>query len=221
MALEDYTTYTEVDTGNDRIQKTANHVDHLATRNEDTYLYKDKDVGHFTDFTHKVDAKSDFAINYAIGAVWMLSNDLDDIYGLYNTNKTCILAFMHNYGNANRIRLWEIHASGIYADDSVVVSANTTYYLLIKKTGTALKCGIYSTAELRDAGDATDGDVDNLALTLQADHSFRYVFACNTYNSGHAISENNDIDNLDLQEVPAFQGERTSVVPIMQVLEII
>lgn len=50
---EDFTDYTEVDP-NEHIEKTANHVDFQCYRNEDAYLYKDKDIDHFNDFEHKV-----------------------------------------------------------------------------------------------------------------------------------------------------------------------
>ena len=204
-AYEDFTTYTEEDpTGaggeSGHIQFTAYHIDHDAYRNEDAYLYDDKGVDHFGDFEHLVDVRSDFLEEESYGIVWMLSNDVDDLYGLLVAQKTTIVLRFDSF--LSILQLGEKYGVGWYEDNSVALSADTWYYLKIVKSGTSLVVGIYSTSGLRDAGDGTDGDVDNLALTLQADHLFRYNFACNTYHDDYTTNYmSNDIANLDLQEV--------------------
>lgn len=202
MILEDFTTYTEVDTIDDRIQKTANHCDHYSHGNEDTYLYKDKTADHFTDFDHKVDVRSDFNEINARGSFWVLANDLDDFYRLQIDGKTAlgVQSYYRAIGPERWISLREVHAGNGYGDHFITAAVNTWYYLRIVKSGTTFVCGIYSTAELRDAGDGTDGDVDNLALTLHADHSFQYVYACSSHDSDINYFLNNDTANLDLQE---------------------
>ena len=198
MPLEDFTTYVEVDTANDRIQRTATHVDHLATRNEDTYLYKDRGAGHFTDFAHKVHVKSELTQNWGVGAVWMLSNDLDDIYGLIGASKDAIWVWFYRDANGNRLLcLYECDGGTCYAVSWTGPATNTWYFLTIEKSGTSLTCKIYSDS-------ARTNLLDTLSLTLHHDYSFRYVFACNTYNVGthpEALLKN-DVNNLDLQEVP-------------------
>jgi len=195
MAKEDYTTYTEVDTVNDRIQKTAHHIDFVSSRNaEETYLYKDYGVDHFGDFTHKVDVVQ--TAGSWVGYAWGLSNTVDE---LLDCDPRIGIYFYYASGANSTINLIE-YSGAQYKDSFGPFSLNTPYYLLIKKTGTSLKCGIYSTAELRDAGDATDGDIDNLALTLQADHKFRYVFGCSSFTLTSAGTGTFDIDALDLQE---------------------
>lgn len=205
---EDFTTYTEVEP-DDRIQKTTNHIDIHTERNEDSYLYKDYGVNHFTDFTHDVN----FYINSVgigqrpIVLVWLLSNDLDDYYGLITNSKTAIGVRFYSRTDANYYRILLTESYGgteywnLFEDSPDEDGYDTWFYLKIMKSATSLKCGIYSTAELRDAGDATDGDIGNLSLTLQADHNFRYVFGCNTWNDGNADWDlDADIENLDLQE---------------------
>jgi len=177
MSYEDFTTYTEVDTANNRVQRTATHVDHAATRNEDTYLYKDYGVGHFTDFTHKVDVRSDFAALSSQGFVWMLANDVDDAYGLHSAGKTFILIRIRRDDAGNHITLFEFYGGDWYYDDYVGVAANTWYYLTIEKSGTSLTCKIYSDS-------ARTTLVDTLSLTLHGNWSFRYIYACNTWNDG-------------------------------------
>lgn len=218
MALEDFTTYTEVDVGADRIQKTANHIDHLAYRNEITYVYDDKGVDHFGDFEHKIDALSDFAGVNPISAIWMLANDLGSVIPLIAADKTFILLQLYKAATSDfRLYLREHYDSGNYINGPVAISASTTYYLLVKKTGTALVCGIYSTAGLRDAGDGTDGDVGNLALTLHADHQFRYIYPCNSWKDTDTSYHNVDIDNLDLQE--AGEAHYKTVTELLGLLD--
>jgi len=188
---EDFTTYTEVDTANDRIQRNATHVDHAATRNEDTYLYKDYGVNHFTDFEHLVDIRSDFASASGIGVVWMLSNELDDWHGLYDADKTILS--VRFWAGTPSICLEEAYAGVGYADTYTCL-ADTWYYLTINKSGTNFTCKIYSDS-------ARTNLLDTLSLTLQADHSLRYIHACNVRNnSASAYLINVDIGNLDLQE---------------------
>lgn len=198
MALEDFTTYEEVDTVNDRIQKTANHIDFVSSRNaEETYLYKDYGVDHFGDFTHKVDEKQ--TAGSWVGHVWGLANGVDEILDL---DPVISVQFYYAGGSNSVIVLRESYDSSDYTHSTAngTLDLNTPYYFLIKKTGTALKCGIYSTANLRDAGDATDGDIDNLALTLQADHKFRYIYGCSSHTLTSVETGTFEIDNLDLQE---------------------
>jgi len=203
MATEDFTTYTEVDTGDDRIQRTATHIDHNAWRDEDTYLYDDKGAGHFTDFTgsnaHLVDVKLvDAADNGALGCVYALTNDLDDMYGLRTASKTTV--WVNTFRSTSilwNLQLREEYGGTGYADTWDGVALDTWYYLKIEKSGTSLTCKIYPT----DSDRTNNTNIlDTLTLTLQADHSFRYVFGCNTFNSASALSLNNDVENLDLQE---------------------
>ena len=196
MPLEDFTTYTEVDPNN-HITVSQYHIDHNAYRNEDAYVYKDKGSGFFTDFIHKVDVRSDFAQENALGVVWSLQNDLNDVYGIYNANKTCVYVFFYYRGadHTRRICLREVYNGSLYTTDWVGADTNTWYYLTIEKSGTSLTCKIYSDS-------ARTNLLETLNLTLHGDWSFRYIFACNTYNSGHTYHMNVDVENLDLGIVP-------------------
>jgi hypothetical protein len=202
LAVEDFTTYTEVDVPADHIQFTGtNRIDHAAYRDEDTYLYDDKGVAHFGDFTHKVDIRSDFQDNdWAGGSVWMLSNHIEDRNDLHTATNPFIGVMIWGTNANRRIYLEESTGAGAWNQDWCNINANTWYYLLIKKTGVNLICGIYSTAALRNAGDGTDGDVCNLAIVLDIDYTFRYVYACNSHNDGKNWWANNYVENLDLQE---------------------
>lgn len=202
-SYEDFTTYTEVEP-DDRIQKTATHVDCLSYRNEDAYLYKDKEIDHFGDFEHHVDAKSDFAQTDGYGSIWSLQNYVGNFRGGYEGGEAGVcLGFQRPHVDIRHVNLIEItgDAGGFYVDNgNVDLSVDTMYYFLVKKVGTSLVCGVYNTAELRDAGDGTDGDVDNLSLTLHSDWKFRYVYGCSSWEDGFTAYLNMDVENLDLQE---------------------
>lgn len=214
MTYENFLDYTEEDPNN-HIAYTAYHIDSTVKRNEDAYLYDDKGVDHFTDFTHTIDVKGQDPYASAWCAFWVLSNGVDDITGLRNADITHIALNFYEMlaGQDRQIHLSEQHSGFLGTLYSVSLTPNTWYYLKIVKLGTSLKIGIYSTSALRDVGDGTDGDIDNLSWTLQANHNFRYVFAVNTHNDGKTFASDIDIENLDLQEVVAKPSG--SIVPLM------
>jgi len=194
-AYEDFTVYTEVDP-NSHIAKTANHVDFQDHRTEDAYLYKDKGAGHFTDFTHKINIKSVSGALWHQAHVWLLSNDIDDAKGLLNTGKTAITVDIYKAGSGVvYLTLEEFYTTGEYGNSWSPMSENVWYYLTIQKSGTALTCKVYSDS-------ARTNLLTTLSLTLKANHNFRYVFVCNTWNSNSAgCNGDEDVENLDLQEV--------------------
>lgn len=189
MALEDFTTYTEVEP-DDRIQKTANHVDLLGYRDEDAYLYKDMGAAHFGNFDHKLDAKlvNGNWVNY----IWGLANGVDDLYAL----SPSLGVLMH--GADNKTYMHEDAAqvdvsTGTFTDDVM-------YYFRIKRSGTTLTCDVYGSAADRDN---EANRIDNLSLSATvAATTYRYVYACSTlhYDTNHTFFSTHDIENLDLQE---------------------
>jgi len=204
MTLENFTTYIEVEP-DDRIQKTANHIDFLAYESEDAYLYDSKGSGHFTNFEHLVTVRMVSSEAGVGGGVWAVSTDsVDDIKGWVANNKTGLFVLCYAPSVSTfRIYMGEAYAGGEYLDYWAGGSLNTTYYLRIEKDGTAFTCKIYDTEANRTANGAT-GLLDTLTLTLQADHSFDYVFGAITYRTGDVAYGVIDIDDLDLQEVVAL-----------------
>jgi len=193
-SYEDFTGYTEVDP-NSHIAKTANHVDFQDYRTEDAYLYKDKGAGHFTDFTHKINIKSVSGALWHQAHIWLLSNDIDDAKGLLANGKTAITIDIYKAGSGVvYLTLEEFYTTGEYGNSWSPMSENVWYYLTIQKSGTALTCKVYSDS-------ARTTLLTTLSLTLHANHNFRYVFVCNTWNSNSAgCNGDEDVENLDLQE---------------------
>ena len=191
---EDFTTFTEVDVGANRIQKTANHVDHYAYRNEDTYLYKYYGVNHFSDFTHKIKVREVSRNISAIGFVWGVSNQLNDVKGLKSGSYHSV--FVGFYETAGlKIVVWETYGGSNYytSDWWTAPQLNTWYYVKIVKSGTSLNAYIYSDSGYTNL-------LDTISRTLHASLYTKYLFACNTYNSGDVKWAINDIENFDIGE---------------------
>jgi len=225
MTLEDFTTYTEVDpTGagaeSGHIQFTANHIDGTVSRNEDAYLYKDYLLNHFNNFTHIFDARvATGAADFSVVAVYGISDTINDRTGWNNG----ISVQMHyNFPN-DTIYLVEMDSGSLISFDGFNdFILNTWYFFKLVKNGTSVVLGIYSTAELRDAGDGTDGNVDNLTLTLTADRSYQYIYGICSTNDDADVLTNCDINNLDLAEAPpAVLAMAASITTITKALGII
>ena len=192
---EDFTTYTEVDIAADRIQRTAQHVDHRALRDESTYLYDDKGANHFSgNWEHLVDIRTDFEANSCLGVVWGLSNYVGDMGAHLSASEEHLIVFVYRADGTpeKSIKLSYLKASTIEVDAWQNAVPNTWYYLTIKRVGAVLTCDIYS-----------DSDRTNKLTTLTIpcpETAYRHIYACNTRNSGAADACDDDIDNLALQE---------------------
>jgi hypothetical protein len=193
-SYEDFTTFTEVDVAADRIQKTAQHVDHLAYRNETTYLYKDYGAAHFGDFTHKIKIQlAGGGDTYNTNIVWGLANILNNSYAIETGGDTQIILYAAEAaGSVFKIYIKESYLGTGYYDTNVGgFNIGDWVYAKMVKSGTSLNAYLYS-----DSGYTTL--VGTLSLTLHADHTFRYLYACNTWNTGATYKANTNIDNFDL-----------------------
>jgi hypothetical protein len=195
MTVEDFTTYTKVDANNHIGLVGTNHVDFQDYRNEDAYLYKDKGTEHFTDFTHLLDGRINSHSGNNLAYIWMLSNDVDDVKGLSDAHKNFIIVRFYYYSGFY-FSIEEFYWDGSTEQEYNAyhsATAGTWYYLKIIKSGTSLKAEAYSDA-------ARTNKLWECSLTLHDSGSKRYIFVCNTWNSGSAYYGDEDIENLDLQE---------------------
>ena len=198
LAYEDFTTYTEVEPDN-HIQKTATHIDFLAYRNTDAYVYQDKGVDHFGDFEHLIDAKFPASADEAsMGNVWAVTKDVDDFRGLYDASKTALaIRFYYSSVLGWRIDLFEIHAGSIYGYWGVngyAGSANAWYYLKITKSGIVFSVKIYSDSVRTDL-------LATFSWSLQEDHRFQYIFASQTWDEDQSLKIDLDVENLSIGEM--------------------
>jgi hypothetical protein len=195
MAIEDFTTYTEVDP-NSRISVTSSTITATALpRNEDSYVYDDKGVAHFDgDFEHLITTKTTNVLSVSVCGSWVLTNTVDDLFGLITANES-FLILQHNSGSSYLLREF---ISGTAYTDSATLTGGQTYYLTINRDESIgsfgqLTCLIYS-----DSGRTIL--VDTLTLSLHAKLDLRYVFGLMTFNDGNTSTGNFVFSDLDLGE---------------------
>jgi len=205
---EDFTAYTEVDP-NSHITVTATRATFTElNKGEDCYLYDGKGVDLFGDFTIDVDLLQNNESNVAVGlqgiSSLVLSNDLDDTVGLDTGGKSfiSIRAQTANNQGGHALTILECDAGTLYEDTSPwTMTDNTVYFIRMVKIGTVFRVGVYTTANLRDAGDGADGDEFNLNLVLQNDYQFRYIGVAWSWNGAlPTLWHSGYWENLDLHE---------------------
>ena len=202
MAIEDLTTYTEVDP-NGHITVDANTSTFTdLPRNEDAYVYKDKGVDHFNgDFEHLSEIYSSAGTASGMVYINVLANLVDDAKGIYAGGGDMLTLLIHmDSANAPSLYMREYVAGTEYTAGPYAFSPSTLYYLKFKRdegVGTygTLYCYLYSDA-------ARTNLLTTLTLTLHAKKDFRYIYVTQTYNSATTEVITGYYQNLDLQEAP-------------------
>ena len=203
--IEDFNTYTKI--GGASVVITSPKVAFTVTRSEETYVYKDFGIDHFSgDFSHLCDGECTAAtapVSSAVAYFWNLTNDLDDVKGLLDANKS-FLTCRYNYNTAgNFLILLEEVNSGTFYNDLYVGALNTHYWFTIGRDEAIGSFGQLENLIHSDVDRITL--LDTLAVLLHTSKkNFRYQMSLNTYNNGAAASTiTGYIQNLDLQEVAA------------------
>jgi len=192
----DFDDWTEVDptgagSASGHIQWTSYHLTHDAYDNEDCYFYTDMGAGNITNFTHQIQIEASNKDSTAHGFPWVLANVTSDTKAMKDASEPYLDIYLYANGGALEIYLVEGHSGNSYTD-MYSGSYNTSYYLTIIKDGTDFSCKIYNNAERGGA------PLDTLNLTLQVDHTFRYVYAANTRNDASGEHIFVTIDDLSL-----------------------
>jgi len=197
---ENLTGFTEEDAGG-YLAETATRCTFTAlTSDADTYLYKDYTASYFSgDFTH------DFELYINSGGVsetnvypYTMSNDLDDITGLYNADKSYYTVTVRTQTNAFDLYLSEVD-SGTDYNDMTTLNRNTLYYIRIKRNETV---GTYGTIYLyvyTSSADRTANTniIDTLTVTLHTSKKdFRYIMLCASENIGSSSVKSGYVENL-------------------------
>lgn len=200
-AVENFTTYTEVDGGGDPgwLSVSENLIDgNTIQQDSDTYVYADKGADHFgaswdIDFTANVIAWK--ANSWDWCALFGLTNTLDDIRGWdINNNQALNIQAGANFTNPDNnffIRDDEDASNDVSADFTL----NTTYYFTFLRTSeTAVSCEIYTDS-------ARTSLFDTIATTITSGRRYRYAELAISYNnSASNQGVTTDISNLDLNE---------------------
>jgi len=202
MALEDFTTYTEVDPNSD-ITIIANEIDvDTMRRDVEAGVYKDDGISYFGDLTHLFDSSWDAADNQGLVGVWGLSNGpYRTIQEMGDADEGLVVSYYNNSGNFQVYLIdygvWPDPAGVDYHDFGGAPPG--LYYYEISRSGTAATLNIYSDAERTVL-------VDTLSI----------ICALTVYRYLHAVlSQDNDVDpaatitvtvkNLDIGTCGAIQ----------------
>ena len=202
MALEDFTSYTEVDTNN-RLTIISSRVAWAALGDDETaYLYKDKGANFFDgNFTHLL------TMQIATGSdsstwkgTWLLANVVDDLFQLESDAENLLTILLETSGGGNPyIRLYEQAAGGGYFSSQYTLSFDTPYYLKVVRDEAVGTNGTLYLYMYSDADRATL--LDTLELTLNAKNDFRYIYAINSRNDGSAQEQTGFVENLEIGEI--------------------
>ncbi len=202
MAIEDFTTYTEVDTLG-KLTEATRRVTFTTLRDtdDDTYVYVDKGAAYFAadftcDFTVKITAS---AKNQASAMTWGIANALGDFQALDDASEDGL--FLHqehpNAPDRHQIELFELDGGQVYGSGNFTLTVDTIYYFRVyrdESVGTygTLYCKIYS-----DAGRTTSPGTLSVALhTSKKD--FQYLYAVQSYDGTSVAAMSGYIEDLEV-----------------------
>jgi hypothetical protein len=198
MAYEDFTTYTEVDTGGDISIAAAKITVDTMRRGEKSYCYKDYGAGHFGDYEFLVTAYCSLAelqaspISGASCSICDTGNTIPPYAGDGLNSGQRNMFIRTSDGLA--IYCQDINTGNF---DSYSCSTSTVYYLKIKRSGTTAYDYIYSDS-------ARTNLLDTLSQSTQST-TYRYLVVIRSANSstGAELQFTGYVENLDLQESTA------------------
>lgn len=207
MAVQDFTTYTEVDPSS-RLTVTSSKVAWASQNANDSagYVYKDMGAAHFAgDFEHLLEVQLTSAGTFAIFApVWMMANNINNMTGLRTANQDFlgVRFYWDNNGSNYQLQIIERDGASEYTDDTSGVgnlSAATTYYLKIKRDESVGTHGTFYCYIYTDSGRTSLFDTLSIALhTSKKD--YRYIYGESNYVTGDNRASTGFSQNLDLQE---------------------
>lgn len=194
MALEDFTTYTEVD-GQNKLTVATNTITwtDLYDNAEDAHVYKDYGAGHFGDFEHLVscDYTSHNAGAYVFG--WVVANEIRNPYPDYTDS--IYLRLYNRDPPTDMIHLVSREGGVVVGSDGhTLASPGARLYHTIERAAAVATCKIYSDA-------ARTNLLDTLSITC-TEITFRYVYGFANLESGDGRYYSGHVYDLDLQEVP-------------------
>lgn len=193
MALEDFTTYTEVDEGGD-ITVIANKITVTTmTRGMNSYVYKDFGAGYFTDFKHNIQINLTQLSNYGAGCYWGTSSGANHTYALKNTNNDGLLLYTYSSTGVAFFVLREMETNNI---DSYTGAKNTDYYLTFERSGSTLTCKWYSDS-------ARTNLIDTLSIVCPTTAQ-RYCQPFHSFDAPHTATISCVVD--DLEFLPLVTG---------------
>ncbi len=208
MAVEDFSTFTELD-DNSRIAVTSSRVSWAElTIGEDAHVYKDKGVNSFSgNFTHLLTVKMTGGANDGEAYCWALTNLENTMRAIDVANGDYLSVYLYYYSPNASITIEECDGGTLHSD-SYIINFATPYYLKIvrdESVGTygTLYCYIYSDS-------ARTTLLHTLTETLNSSKKdYRYLYALNTLGAGTTQNTSGYCENLEFTEGSSSGGTPT------------
>ncbi len=204
MSIENFTTYSETDPNSHITIDSATKVSYAGlTLGEQAWVNIDKTANHFAgDFEHLckvriISSVVDEGNPYVY--VWGVSNANNDLYTIQGASGSFLAVRATNAAGVYSLGVIECDSGSPNGGASITITADTDYYLKIKRDeavgdyGT-LYCYVYS-----DASRETLVGTSSYALNTSK-KDFRYVYAVSSRNGGETSTITGNIESLDLQE---------------------
>lgn len=193
MAIEDFTTYTEVDQHGD-ITVTAPKCEVNTMRRDATsWVCKDRGASHFGNFDHLITARLIASDLEAMSGIWGLSNG-DHTYEDKGVANSGLMAYFDRAVATGNYRLI-MYDFSVPDYDIYQVALNTTYYLTISRSATTATCLVYSDAERTDL-------LATLEVTCSA-AAYQYIESIQSRDRATGSADCTCwCEDLDLQEPP-------------------
>lgn len=172
MALEDFTTYVEVDPSA-YISVAASLLTGNGDSDADAYVYSDMGVGHFGDFTHDFEFK-----NTSTGGgkwyPWILANSLSEARTLKNNfDGFSVEVKFKNNGYEAKLNS---NFTGNKPATKITGANNVLRYATVSRTAGAITLSIYTDAA------RTTHDVNSPHGLTGETNTCRYIYGFNTEN---------------------------------------
>lgn len=219
--MEDFTLYTEVDPSSHITVTSSSKIDVAGlSRNEDAYVYKDFGVDNFAgDFNFNFEIQIDSGDNNCNIFTCVLANAIDDFLGIIAASGSAVgVLLSKDTASTAYIQLRESDSGTLYYGSAYWISLATTYYCTLVRDESV---GTYGTLYLYTYTDADRTTlVDTQSITLSTSKKdYRYLYAVQSYNSGHALGATGFVENLININVsiPKADFNFTTKVPVVNV----
>lgn len=190
IVLEDFTTYTEVDPTN-KVSVTSNKitVTNLETTSS-TYVYKDKGVGYFSDFT--VEAKMALGSTTTLHGSVLVSfwNKIGTISSLISAGETGLRFILYKSTSTSpQVAMTEYYLGTEYeVRTSITMSYDVPYQFVLSKTG--------ATASLTISD--SSGVIGTLSLQLHSASAYQYIYAHQTIGGTTSRTVSGFVENIKI-----------------------
>lgn len=200
MAYQDFTTYTEVDSGSDITVSSSAVTVSTMTENANSSVYKDFTAGFFTTFHHRFKVTVLEANDLSDMAVWHMSNISAATCADMDTADRGLAFCIRYSGTASQFRfaLKKFETTGTIIDYSANIAFGATRYIEVIRTSTTFTAEIYTDANYSVLSETLSIDLDSTA--------FQYLGVAGSQDGGGTNTYSFTIENLEVSSSHFFDN---------------